>query len=379
MPKASRSSASHLAKADLSMVPASCSGPYAECSRTPAERVREARLLADEMADVLSPFLVRCKRCQGEIKLSAKSTFDIFHWKIHRERCLKRNPLDHPNKKGLKAKPHVRVTGDKPAAAIPDEYVPASKSTKVPSHSKAQKKKVQSPTSPLNLPRRASTAPSSTPPLTPDEDTDARTEDGEHEDIVDVAPLYEHLTRSGSPSAVCHDTYQSAPFDAYCSSSYSDAYYEPHSVSHDSRVASLSPFSPAFPSTGTTSSDSNSVSPSRSPAISTVLKDYLMRSHGAYGARDYNARGYGYDSPGYDMHEPLYGSRASDVRSSGSHDSAEGPVSTVADDRWQNWSWSRLRARFPTVSSRLECPRGECERKEYLLERECSNAMRGSH
>ena len=51
--------------------------------------MRQRKLRDDHLAEVLSPFLVRCKRCQREIKLSAKSQYDPHHWTTHRKRCAK--------------------------------------------------------------------------------------------------------------------------------------------------------------------------------------------------------------------------------------------------------------------------------------------------
>ncbi|KAF4592919.1 hypothetical protein EYR38_008625 [Pleurotus pulmonarius] len=59
-------------------------------SLTPAERAREKRLRDDPMADVIGPLFVDCRRCGARIKLSPKSVYDPFHWKTHKERCLKK-------------------------------------------------------------------------------------------------------------------------------------------------------------------------------------------------------------------------------------------------------------------------------------------------
>ncbi len=59
-------------------------------SLTPAERAREKRLRDDPMADVIGPLFVDCRRCKARITLSPKSVYDPFHWKSHKERCLKK-------------------------------------------------------------------------------------------------------------------------------------------------------------------------------------------------------------------------------------------------------------------------------------------------
>ena len=66
------------------------STPEYRSSLTPAERAREKRLRDDPMADVIGPLFVDCRRCGARIKLSPKSVYDPFHWKTHKERCLKK-------------------------------------------------------------------------------------------------------------------------------------------------------------------------------------------------------------------------------------------------------------------------------------------------
>ena len=53
------------------------------------ERKREQKLLSDPMVMVISPTMVKCRQCNREIKLSTKCAYDNFHWKIHRDRCIK--------------------------------------------------------------------------------------------------------------------------------------------------------------------------------------------------------------------------------------------------------------------------------------------------
>jgi len=70
-----------------------------------AAKAREKQLRDDPMAIVLDPLHVDCKRCGKRIKLSRKSLYDTFHWRVHRMRCLKRHP--RVQKKPL-PKPDVR-------------------------------------------------------------------------------------------------------------------------------------------------------------------------------------------------------------------------------------------------------------------------------
>lgn len=58
--------------------------------QTAAAKAREKKLRDDPMANVLGPLYVDCRRCGTRIKLSAKSAYDTFHWRTHRERCLKK-------------------------------------------------------------------------------------------------------------------------------------------------------------------------------------------------------------------------------------------------------------------------------------------------
>ncbi|KAF8637610.1 hypothetical protein AX17_002679 [Amanita inopinata Kibby_2008] len=55
-----------------------------------AEKAREKKLRDDPMAIVVGPLYVDCKRCGNRIKLSSKSSYDTFHWRTHRARCLKK-------------------------------------------------------------------------------------------------------------------------------------------------------------------------------------------------------------------------------------------------------------------------------------------------
>ncbi|KAF7309880.1 hypothetical protein MIND_00360300 [Mycena indigotica] len=54
------------------------------------KKLRELKLRADSLVDVLSPTLVRCLNCGTTIKLSYKSDYDASHWTRHRGRCLKK-------------------------------------------------------------------------------------------------------------------------------------------------------------------------------------------------------------------------------------------------------------------------------------------------
>ncbi|KAI0091503.1 hypothetical protein BDY19DRAFT_629809 [Irpex rosettiformis] len=77
------------------------SGAPTRSGRGTNEKVREQRLIDDDLVTILNPQLVRCNRCGTEIKLSNKSRFDTFHWYQHRERCLKKkgNELVESNAK----------------------------------------------------------------------------------------------------------------------------------------------------------------------------------------------------------------------------------------------------------------------------------------
>ncbi|KAG6868735.1 hypothetical protein C0993_011314 [Termitomyces sp. T159_Od127] len=81
---------------------ADSSDDEAPVPQTEAEKTREQELLQDSMAIVLSPYLVKCRTCGSNIKLSMKSLFDGYHWRTHRIRCLKKhNPTSEsltPNK-----------------------------------------------------------------------------------------------------------------------------------------------------------------------------------------------------------------------------------------------------------------------------------------
>jgi hypothetical protein len=58
--------------------------------RSSAERARERKLRDDPMADVEGPTLVGCRLCGKKIKLSPKSSYDLFHWQTHKGRCLRK-------------------------------------------------------------------------------------------------------------------------------------------------------------------------------------------------------------------------------------------------------------------------------------------------
>lgn len=60
-------------------------GPH----KTTGEWRRKQKLLSDPMAMVISPTMVKCRQCNREIKLSMKCAYDNFHWKTHRDRCIK--------------------------------------------------------------------------------------------------------------------------------------------------------------------------------------------------------------------------------------------------------------------------------------------------
>lgn len=50
---------------------------------------QEDDLRQDALCEVLSPYEVKCLRCDGHVALSKRSEFDASNWKEHREMCLK--------------------------------------------------------------------------------------------------------------------------------------------------------------------------------------------------------------------------------------------------------------------------------------------------
>jgi len=68
-----------------------------EHNLSPAAKARERKLKEDSLAIVLGPFHVECRRCGACVKLSAKSVYDTFHWKTHKERCLRRMKKTNPS------------------------------------------------------------------------------------------------------------------------------------------------------------------------------------------------------------------------------------------------------------------------------------------
>ncbi|KII87332.1 hypothetical protein PLICRDRAFT_55298 [Plicaturopsis crispa FD-325 SS-3] len=121
---------------------------------TAAEQLREKRLRDDPMADVEGPLYIRCKRCNNRIKLSPKSTYDPFHWKKHRERCLKKDP------------------------AAPKMTLKERRAIK--SAAKSRRAKFKSASSPPNT-----ATDSLTPPLTPD---DGRSRDSSPHRVKEESP-----------------------------------------------------------------------------------------------------------------------------------------------------------------------------------------------
>ncbi|KAG5219719.1 HAMP histidine kinase [Salix suchowensis] len=107
-------------------------------SLTPAEKAREKRLRDDPMANVIGPLFVDCKRCGARIKLSPKSVYDPFHWKTHKERCLKKPPVLSSQRSPIRRGPYL--VNELPSAS-------------------------HTPVSP-----KLDTTVSTTPPLTPDKD-----------------------------------------------------------------------------------------------------------------------------------------------------------------------------------------------------------------
>ncbi|EPS97004.1 hypothetical protein FOMPIDRAFT_92530 [Fomitopsis schrenkii] len=47
-------------------------------------------LITVSLQDIANPQLVGCRRCHSQLKLSAKSAFDLTHWNKHREQCVRR-------------------------------------------------------------------------------------------------------------------------------------------------------------------------------------------------------------------------------------------------------------------------------------------------
>ncbi|KAF8892230.1 hypothetical protein BD779DRAFT_100658 [Infundibulicybe gibba] len=73
-----------------------------------AEKAREKKLRDDPMADVLGPLFVDCRNCGKRIKLSSKSSYDTFHWRTHRERCLKKQRAQKQRARTQKSSPPSR-------------------------------------------------------------------------------------------------------------------------------------------------------------------------------------------------------------------------------------------------------------------------------
>ncbi|KAJ7224149.1 hypothetical protein GGX14DRAFT_557040 [Mycena pura] len=84
------------------------------------KKLREMKLRADPLADVLGPTLVRCLGCGAAIKLSHKSEYDASHWTRHRARCLKKAKAHEAARRSKgKAQPEVGDAGIGRGAARP--------------------------------------------------------------------------------------------------------------------------------------------------------------------------------------------------------------------------------------------------------------------
>ncbi|KAF8630164.1 hypothetical protein AX15_003110 [Amanita polypyramis BW_CC] len=100
---------------------ASLKNPCLPGARSAAERAREKKLRDDPMAIVVSPLYVDCKRCGARIKLSSKSSYDTFHWRTHRTRCLKKTGTRGGRKTKITSSSPVKGGGGIAAAEPPDE------------------------------------------------------------------------------------------------------------------------------------------------------------------------------------------------------------------------------------------------------------------
>ncbi|KIM44685.1 hypothetical protein M413DRAFT_359680 [Hebeloma cylindrosporum] len=86
--------------------------------KSTGEYKREQKLLSDPMALVVSPTMVKCRQCNREIKLSMKCAYDNFHWKTHRERCVKASKKKKKKNASIKlpvASPGSQKSGSRPS------------------------------------------------------------------------------------------------------------------------------------------------------------------------------------------------------------------------------------------------------------------------
>lgn len=97
------------------------------CSRstivlTFAESKRKLALENDPRATDITPTSVRCNMCAAEIKLSPKSAYDNFHWKTHKERCMKKSK--NPAARGPGGMYSLKRPGRKPDIISPHSARP---------------------------------------------------------------------------------------------------------------------------------------------------------------------------------------------------------------------------------------------------------------
>ncbi|TFL05222.1 hypothetical protein BDV98DRAFT_288627 [Pterulicium gracile] len=150
-----------------------------------AESKRKLALENDPRATDITPTSVRCNMCAAEIKLSPKSAYDNFHWKTHKERCMKKskNPaargpggmysLKRPGRKPdiisphsarpIKTKPSARVLKLQSGTAVYSQAVSGQKGK--PSRRGTRASSSESVSA---LGDEGSSTGSDTPPLTPD-------------------------------------------------------------------------------------------------------------------------------------------------------------------------------------------------------------------
>lgn len=70
---------------DMSLAALNTSEP--EEKLTDAAAARKARLLEDDLCDILGPYNVRCRGCDSQVRLSKMSLYNTSHWQRHRSRC----------------------------------------------------------------------------------------------------------------------------------------------------------------------------------------------------------------------------------------------------------------------------------------------------
>lgn len=142
---------------------------------SPAEKAREKRLQADRMVRIHNPRLVQCRRCDTYIKLSAKSQFDLAHWRTHRERCLRRSDSMVAELKGTNDKKQLpSYSQDTTVSRTSRRRVPSTTPSLTPETDGSGPSSTVSAIEPKSAPRSESpllleelTPPPPTPPSTP--------------------------------------------------------------------------------------------------------------------------------------------------------------------------------------------------------------------